>query len=78
MGLRTPGDVERSYEDAVEIEAAILSTKGLQGGWWPQKPGERRRDSPQHLLKELLSIPQSGGLLPGRGEKQPPLLSCGR
>lgn len=31
-GLRTPGDVERSYEDAAEVEAAILLTKGLQSG----------------------------------------------
>lgn len=77
-GLRTPEDVERSYEDAAEVEAAILLTKGLQGGWWPQKPGERRRDSSQHLLKELLSTPQSRGLPPGTGEKQSPLLSCGR
>lgn len=70
--------MERSYEDAAEVEAVSLSAKGLQGGWWPQKPGDRRMDSPQHLLKELSSTPQAGGLFPGRSEKQPSLLRCGQ
>lgn len=42
-GLRNLGDVQRLF--AAEVAIVSLPTSGLQGGWWPRKPKERRMDS---------------------------------